>query len=341
MAKATSQLESQSQKIKQLEKALQDMQQMQKERREASEAPRASSSSAHSSSSGKHGKSTTTVVQTQPYTYPPPPVFQPGSSSGSAGQTNKQQIPASFIGIVKGEGSEANHKENAPLHEQGRRQKRTESRNTETASETINDAIPAGSFASGILLSGLDAPTGGQASSSPHPVLIRLTDLTVLPNKFQTDLKSCFVIGEGYGDLSAERAYIKLNTLSCVKEDGSILEKQITGYVSGEDGKIGLKGRVVSKQGALLARALVAGFLQGAANIMQQQGTMVSISPLGTTQTINPQEVSRVALYSGAASAAEKLADFYMKLVKNEFPVIEINAGRKVDVVFLKKVKFD
>jgi conjugal transfer pilus assembly protein TraB len=39
------------------------------------------------------------------------------------------------------------------------------------------------SFTRGTLLGGLDAPTGGQAQSNPHPVLIRLSDTAVLPNR--------------------------------------------------------------------------------------------------------------------------------------------------------------
>ncbi len=203
----------------------------------------------------------------------------------------------------------------------------------------VGEVIPAGSFVSGILLNGLNAPAGGKALSNPLPVLIRLTDLSILPNRFRVDIRDCFVIGAGYGDLSSERAYIRLETLSCVKESGEVVEKKVEGYVSGEDGLVGLAGRVITKQGQILARTLVAGFLEGISRAFQYSGTNVIINPQGAIQTVDPQQAFRIGLFSGAAEATKKLADFYMKLANQMFPVIEVNAGRKVDVVFLRSVE--
>ena len=201
------------------------------------------------------------------------------------------------------------------------------------------EIIPAGSFVEGILLNGLNAPATGKAVSNPLPVLIRLVDLSVLPNRYRMDIKDCFVIGAGYGDLSSERAYVRIETLSCVKENGEVMEAKVDGYVSGEDGLVGLSGRVVTKQGQILARTLIAGFLEGVARAFQQAGTTIAISPQGAVSTINPDDALQVGLFSGLGEATKKLADFYMKLANQMFPVIEVNAGRKVDVVFLSSVK--
>ncbi|WP_461830009.1 TraB/VirB10 family protein [Aquifex sp.] len=200
--------------------------------------------------------------------------------------------------------------------------------------------IPKGSFVKAVLLSGLDAPAGGKAISNPHPVLLKITDKAILPNFWKVDIKDCFFLGFGYGDLSSERAYIRIENLSCVKEDGSVVEKKVEGFVAGEDGKEGLRGRVVTRQGALLARALVAGFLEGISQAFAQSNTSVIVSPQGALTTVKPSQVFSVGISGGFAKAAEKLADFYMKLATQMFPVIEINAGRKVDVVFLSSVSF-
>lgn len=200
--------------------------------------------------------------------------------------------------------------------------------------------IPKGSFVKAVLLSGLDAPAGGKAIANPHPVLLKITDKAILPNFWKVDVKDCFLLGFGYGDLSSERAYIRIENLSCVKEDGTVIEKKVEGFVAGEDGKEGLRGRVVTRQGALLARALVAGFLEGISQAFAQSNTSVIVSPQGALTTIKPSQVFSVGVAGGFAKAAEKLADFYMKLATQMFPVIEINAGRKVDVVFLSSVSF-
>lgn len=199
--------------------------------------------------------------------------------------------------------------------------------------------IPTGSFVRAVILSGLDAPVGGKAQGEPHPVLMRIVDKTVLPNFWKADIRDCFVIGSGYGDLAAERAYIRLETLSCVKNNGEIVEEKIRGYVSGEDGKVGLIGRVVTKQGQLLGRALLAGFVEGVARAFNYSQMSVTITPAGSLQTVEPDQALQFGAASGFAEAARRLSDFYMKMVDMVMPVIEINAGRVVDLVFLSSVR--
>ena len=196
--------------------------------------------------------------------------------------------------------------------------------------------LPSGSFVSGILLSGLDAPAGVNSSKEPHPVLIKLSDLAVLPNRFRFNIKDCFIIGEGYGDLSSERAYIRTTTLSCVMEKGNSVDVPLKGFVAGEDGKVGLRGRVVSKQGQFLARALAAGFAEGLSNVFRLSATTVSTSPLGTTQTLDPKRALEAGAFGGASRALERLAQHYIDMAERLFPVIEIDAGRKAEVVILQ-----
>lgn len=201
--------------------------------------------------------------------------------------------------------------------------------------------IPAGAFVKGVLLSGLDAPTGGKAQTSPHPVLIRLVDKAILPNLYKSDIRDCFVIGSGYGDLAAERAYVRLEAVSCVKEGGEVVERRVSGYVSGEDGKVGLLGRVVTKQGALLARMLIAGFVEGIGRIFQQSSTTVVVSPTGTLSTVDPKQAFQAGIAGGFSEAAKTLVEQYKKLADETYPVVEINAGRRVDVVFLQSFSLD
>lgn len=205
-------------------------------------------------------------------------------------------------------------------------------------SKTVENTIPAGSFMQAVLLSGLDAPTGGKAASSPHPCLIKIEDMTQMPNEWKTDLREAFMIGHGYGDVSSERAYIRLEQFRAIKDDGTIISKKIEGYVSGEDGKIGLAGLVISKQGQILLRSLTAGFVQGVADAFKEQSTTYSIQPTGSVSTIDTDEVGKYALFSGGSEALSNLAEFYKKMIDDMFPVIEINAGRTIDIVFLKDV---
>jgi Bacterial conjugation TrbI-like protein. len=198
-----------------------------------------------------------------------------------------------------------------------------------------------GSFAKVILLTGAEVPTSGGGSVGPVPVLLRVISDDQLPNFFKTNIQNCFMLGQATGSLSSGRAYIRLSKLSCVSKNGVAISKTITATAVGEDGKVGLAGKVVTKQGALLARALVAGFLQGVGQAFQQSSENLSFSGLTgstTQQPITPsgRELLSVGLGGGISQATQKLAQFYMNMANKMFPVIQINAGRKIDVMFLK-----
>jgi len=207
--------------------------------------------------------------------------------------------------------------------------------------KTVKNYIPPGTFVKVILLNGVDAPTSGQGSSNPIPILLKIKDMSILPNKFRQDFKECFIIGSAVGDLKSERAYIRGETLSCVKYNKEIVEKNITGYLAGEDGKAGLSGRVVTKAGQMIARSILAGFVQGVAKAFSMQAMTTSVSPLGATQTIDPNQVAKYGVAQGISSGTNELVKYYLDLAKQLFPIVEINAGRETDFVFLKGVKLD
>ena len=206
--------------------------------------------------------------------------------------------------------------------------------------ERLESYLPVG-FMRGELLGGIDAPTGGQAQSNPLPVLIRLKDNAVLPNRFRAGVRECFVIASGYGDISSERAYLRTINLSCVREDGSVIEIKIEGNVYGEDGKLGMRGRLVTKQGQILANALTAGVVGGIGQGFSQGGSTYTDSALGRLVT-GPQgtgEQIRRGVGAGVGRALDNLANYYIKLAEQTFPVIEIDGKREVDVVLTRGVR--
>ncbi|MBI3156890.1 MAG: TraB/VirB10 family protein, partial [Burkholderiales bacterium] len=211
---------------------------------------------------------------------------------------------------------------------------------SQAPARTVSTFLPV-SFTRGTLLGGLDAPTGGQSQSNPHPVLIRLSDNSVLPNRFRAEYRECFVIAAGYGDISSERAYLRTESLSCVRADGATLEVKIQGSVYGEDGKVGMRGRLVTKQGQMLANALLAGVVSGIGQGLATSSTEYSTSALGTVASASGAEAYRAGLGSGVGKALDRLAQYYIKLAENTFPVIEVDAGREVDVVITKGVRID
>ncbi len=211
---------------------------------------------------------------------------------------------------------------------------------TDAADADLAEAsfLPVG-FVRGTLLGGLDAPTGGQAQSNPHPILIRLSDNAVLPNRFRGEYQECFVIAAGFGDISSERAYLRTESLSCVRSDGTPMEVRLQGTVYGEDGKVGLRGRLVTKQGQMLANALLSGVVAGIGQGVSTSSGTYSQSPLGTVASVDGSQALRAGTGTGVGRALDRLAQYYIKLAENTFPVIEIDAAREVDVVITKGVR--
>ncbi len=188
------------------------------------------------------------------------------------------------------------------------------------------------------MLGGLDAPTGGQSQRNPQPVLLRLEDNAVLPNRFRYAVKECVVVGAAYGDISSERAYIRTETLSCLTHQGEAVETPLHGYVAGEDGKAGMRGRLVSKQGQILANALLAGVISGIGHGFRDQATVTTVSPLGAVQTPKNNQTFETGVAGGVGRALDRLAQYYITLADKVFPVIEVDAGRVVDLVVTKGV---
>jgi len=240
------------------------------------------------------------------------------------GQEKKQELPGSSIRMFKEEASKEKKEKGKKAEEDRKKEKST--------------WLPSGSFMKAVTLSGIDAPTSGGNQSEPYPVLLGVTDLSVLPNRFKMNLRECFIIGAGYGNLADERAYIRTETLSCVRNDGAVIDVSLKGHIVGEDGKLGMRGRLVSKQGQQVANALIAGMLASFGNALKPQTASVF--------QLNPEEsgvfrykagdIMEAGALGGVGNALNKVADFYLKMAEKVFPIIEIDAGRDVEVLVLK-----
>jgi conjugal transfer pilus assembly protein TraB len=200
----------------------------------------------------------------------------------------------------------------------------------------IDNTIPAGSFAKAVLIGGIDASTSVSSSSDPRPILMRLVDHGTLPRQFRSHVDDCHVLAGSYGDLSSERVFMRLEKLTCVDRlSKEILETSVSGYVAGEDGKAGVRGVVVDKTGPMLRNTFVAGFLGGIGNFVEgaNRGSVFPVSPFGQTNSMNPVDMLKSGVANGTSNAFDKYADFWIKRAEQLQPVIQISAGRFVDIV--------
>lgn len=210
--------------------------------------------------------------------------------------------------------------------------------------KTTDNNIPAGSFAKAMLLGGVDASTSVQASSDPRPILLRLINPGTLPRRFKSDLEGCHVLAASYGDLSSERVYMRLEKLGCVeRKTGEIIEMNIQGYVAGEDGRAGIRGSLVDRASESMRHAMIGGFFSSIGRFLGQAKSSVTFSPatgFGQTNQLLPQDVLKQSGAHGIGGALDKYADFYIKRAEQMQPVIQVAAGRCVDIVFTKGTDF-
>lgn len=200
--------------------------------------------------------------------------------------------------------------------------------------------MPAGSILTGVLINGMDAPTASGARQDPFPATLRIQKEAILPNRFRADIRECFLIVSGYGDLSSERAYLRGETLSCIKDNGEVIEARLDSYAVGEDGKAGVRGRLVSKQGQMIARSLMAGFMAGAAEAFDVSRVPTLNLDSGGRASYQRNDFSSTLLQGsaarGASTALDRIAEFYIDMAEGIFPVIEVDAGRQIEIIISK-----
>ncbi len=224
-----------------------------------------------------------------------------------------------------------------------------------TGPELVADAVakpvsvwlPAGAHAEAVVLAGVDASAGVSSQGDPRPVLMRITgpawtaaeDGTAL----QVDVDGCTVTGAAHGDLSSEKVYVRFRTMTCAgPEPGTVVETDVAGFVAGS-GKTGVRGPVVSREGALVEKAFLAGVVSGLGQGVSQafQPQAVATGTGAAVANTGLGDIGRAGLGAGASSAGQKVADYMIRRAEQYQPVVQLQAGTKVTLVFLEGARID
>ena len=217
----------------------------------------------------------------------------------------------------------------------------------DAVAKPVSAWLPAGAHAEAVVLAGVDASAGVSSQGDPRPVLLRITgpawtaaeDGTAL----QVDVDGCTVTGAAHGDLSSEKVYVRFRTMTCAgPRPGTVIETDVAGFVAGS-GKTGVRGPVVSREGALVEKAFLAGMVsgvgQGVAQAFQPQA--VATGTGATVANSALADIGRAGLGAGASTAGQKVADYMIRRAEQYQPVIQLQAGTKVTLVFLEGARID
>ncbi len=199
-----------------------------------------------------------------------------------------------------------------------------------------SDYVASGTHIKGVLLGGIDAHTEVYGNNETRVVTIRMIEEGVMPNGFKAPLKGCVLLASAWGNASSERVVMRGERLSCISPEGQVFEQDIVGIVYGADGREDVRGRVVYPEGKLVQRAFIAGSLAGLGSGVSENFVTKSVSPLGSTATVNSGEMLGYSAAQGANKGLDKLADYYIKRAEKLQPIVQVPAGVMVDVVIQK-----
>jgi conjugal transfer pilus assembly protein TraB len=208
-------------------------------------------------------------------------------------------------------------------------------------SKKIGSYIPAGSYVEAKMISGVDAGIGMTAEADPRQVLLRITGKLISAgygkHYLTTDkLMGCVVQCQAVGDLSSEKAYLKPVVMTCAKDKESIMEIPVKGYVSA-NGKVGIRGEIISREGDLVAKSFLSGLIGGigsGASQFYEPSSAISNGFAVKTGNESVKNILGTGLGKGINDSSSRLSDYLIKRAEQYQPVISINEGVSVDLVF-------
>ncbi|WP_284150914.1 TrbI/VirB10 family protein [Klebsiella quasipneumoniae] len=234
---------------------------------------------------------------------------------------NQKRVVKAGAPAVAGDGTK-------PIDSNARHSKRSE-----------DQYLPATSQLYAVLVTGVEAPTSLSSQEEPLGVTFRVKRDVFLPNNYRMDLRDCNLLGTARGDMASERVYIRTTSLSCVNSKGKSFDIKLEAYAVSEiDGKAGIKGTLISRNGnAIMGSALAGGLSALAQGLSPSKVSQLNIDPNSQAQFQGPNigalgAVSASGMVSGGLN---KLTDWYTHIIDQQWPVVELFPGINATFVVL------
>ena len=205
---------------------------------------------------------------------------------------------------------------------------------------TVKNYVPSGTVVSAVVTGGADANAGVNGQGDTTPVVFQTLDNGLLPNGKASRLNNCTITAAVYGEVSSSRGVARTNRISCIFDDDEIIDIPVEGTAF-NFGRNGIRGNTVIQNGQIVQMAGVASILSGGGSAAKSLTQTTSTSALGTTSSVNPEDALLNMLGEGVEGAGKTLADYYIKLAEQYHPIIELNPGNVVNIVFLKGFPLD
>lgn len=193
--------------------------------------------------------------------------------------------------------------------------------------------ISPGDSAKAILLTGVNAPVDG----TPYPVVLKIVGPITGPDGSSVDIGEARLIAAATGSETDGRALFRLTSLAMRAKDGRRIVLKVDGWVVGEDGIRGMKGKLIDKLGKLIAAAGTVGFTAAMGESLTNNNQLENNNDSGGLTIVSGDlnYATANALSDASSKLNQVLMDRYEKLV----PVVEILSGRDAAIVFSQPVE--
>jgi conjugal transfer pilus assembly protein TraB len=115
-----------------------------------------------------------------------------------------------------------------------------------------------------------------------------------------------------------------------------VLEKDMEGLVNGEDGMVGMAGVIEDNFGMLLSKTFIAQTVAGLGEALESSTQVVTNNALGGISQYTKDDYESMgyaAVGKGLSESFKLIANFMMDLLRDQSPVVRVNARREVVVV--------
>ncbi|SGZ09596.1 TrbI/VirB10 family protein [Moritella viscosa] len=205
---------------------------------------------------------------------------------------------------------------------------------------TIKNYVPTGTFVTAVVTGGADTNAGVLGQGDTVPMVFQTLNEGILPNGEKSRLKNCTITASAYGEISSSRGIVRTNRMSCIFKDGEIIDLPVKGTVF-NFGRNGIRGTTILKNGKIVQMAGISGILTGIGETGKALSATTSTSALGSSSSIDSGSAGLNLLGNATSSIGSKLADYYIKLAELYHPIVELNPGNVVNIVFLAGFPLD
>ena len=186
------------------------------------------------------------------------------------------------------------------------------------------------------LLTGVTAPVDG----TPYPVVFKLDGPITGPDGSSLDLGEARLVAAAQGSETEGRVLYRLTDLAIRHKDGRRSVVKVDGWVVGEDGIRGHRGKVIDKLGQLIAATATASFAAALGERVDTQRNRLLIPSDRGAISVTGTDVDAAtasALTDSSNRLGQLLVDKYERLV----PVVEVRAGREAAAIFSKSAEVE